>query len=91
MHSTNIRQIKAALWEQAFIGGARVYCHMGRVVAIRKNKGDLQAKVLGWGRWYPIESVIIERLFAAGHSQWPNRHLVGTSPLSHGENDPRPG
>jgi len=39
MQSTNRRQIKAALWDQAFIGNARVSCLMGRVVAIRKRKG----------------------------------------------------
>ena len=36
MQSTNRRQIKAALWDQAFIGNARVSCLMGRVVAIGK-------------------------------------------------------
>jgi len=25
--STNVRQIKAAIWDQAFIGGTRVSCH----------------------------------------------------------------
>jgi len=36
MQSTNIRQIKAALWEQAFSGGTQVRCPMGRVVAKRR-------------------------------------------------------
>ena len=62
MQSTNIRQIKAALWEQAFSGGTQVKCPMGRVVAIRKRNGQLQAMIFGWGRWYPVESVSIERL-----------------------------
>ena len=44
----NVRQIKAALWDQAFIGCTSVSCRMGRVVAIRKKKGQLQAKILGW-------------------------------------------
>ena len=39
MQSTDIRQIKAALWDQAFIGNARVSCPMGRVVAKRREKG----------------------------------------------------
>ncbi|HVB72750.1 MAG TPA: hypothetical protein VNE38_04265 [Ktedonobacteraceae bacterium] len=62
MQSTNIRQIKAAIWDQAFIGGTRVSCPMGCVVAIRRKKGQLLALVRGWGRWYPVESVTIEWL-----------------------------
>ncbi len=62
MQSTNIRQIKAALWEQAFIGGTQVRCPIGQVVAVRKRKGQIQAMIFGWGRWYPVESVSIERL-----------------------------
>ncbi len=38
--STDVRQIKAALWDQAFIGMTRVSCPMGRVVAIRRRKGS---------------------------------------------------
>ena len=60
MQSTNMRQIKAALWDQAFIGGTRVSCPMGDVVAIRRRKGQLVALIRGWGRWYPVESVNIE-------------------------------
>ncbi len=62
MQSTNIRQIKAALWDQAFIGSTQVRCPMGRVVAIRKRKGQLQVMIFGWGRWYTVESVSIERM-----------------------------
>ena len=54
--------MKAALWDQAFIGMTRVSCPMGRVVAIRRRKGQLQAMIRGWGRWYPVESVRIERM-----------------------------
>jgi hypothetical protein len=36
---------------------------MGGVVAIRKRKGQLMALVRGWGRWYPVESVMIEGWF----------------------------
>jgi hypothetical protein len=60
MQSTNIRQIKAALWDQAFTGKAQVWCSMGGVVAIRRRKGQLLAMIRGWGRWYPVESVRIE-------------------------------
>jgi hypothetical protein len=60
MQSTDIRQMKAAIRDQAFIGNARVSCPMGRVVAIRRRKGQLLVMVRGWGRWYPVESVSIE-------------------------------
>ncbi len=61
MHSTNVRQIKAALVEQAFLGSTRVSCPIGSVVAISKWKGQLRVMVRGWGRWYPVEHVSIER------------------------------
>ena len=69
MQSTNIRQIKAALVDQAFIGKARVSCAIGVVVSVRRRKGQLLALVRGWGvRWYPVDSVLIEvagcRLFS---------------------------
>ena len=64
MQSTNIRQIKAALREQAFSGGTQVRCPMGRVVAIRKRKGQLQAMIFGW---YPVESVSIKQLLVVAH------------------------
>lgn len=60
MHSTNIRQIKAALVEQAFHGTTQVRCPLGRVVAISRWKGQLRVMIRGWGRWYPVESVSIE-------------------------------
>ena len=67
MQSTNIRQIKVALRDQAFLGGTQVRCPMGRVVAIRKRKGQLQAMIFGWGRWYSVESVSIEWLVVVAH------------------------
>lgn len=60
MQSTNIRQIKAALRDQAFTGNAHVSCPMGSVVAVKRRKGQLLAMIRGWGRWYPVESVRIE-------------------------------
>lgn len=58
--STNMHQIKVAIWNQSFIGDVRVSYPMGQVVAVRKRKGQLLALVRGWGRWYPVESVRIE-------------------------------
>ncbi len=60
MHSTNVRQIKAALVEQAFHGTTQVSCPWGSVVAVSKWRGQLQVMIRGWGRWYPVESVRIE-------------------------------
>lgn len=64
MQSTNIRQIKAALWKQAFIGDTRVLCPLGPVVAVRRRKGQLLAMIRGWGRWCCVESVSIQWLGA---------------------------
>lgn len=62
MHSTHIRQIKAALVEQAFLGSTRVSCPIGPIVAVRRRKGQLLVMIRGWGRWYPMDSVCIERM-----------------------------
>lgn len=61
MHSTNVRQIKAALVDQAFHGTTQVSCPWGRVVAVSRWKGQLRVMIRGWRRWYPVESVRIER------------------------------
>jgi hypothetical protein len=61
MQSANIRQIKAAIRDQAFTGQARVSCAIGIVVAVRRRQGQLLALVRGWGvRWYPIDWIRIE-------------------------------
>jgi hypothetical protein len=67
MQSTNSKGIKAALWEQAFIGGTQVSCPMGQVGAIRK--GQLLAMIRECGRWYLVEYVTIEVMFT-----WPCSH-----------------
>ncbi len=71
MQSKNIEEIKAALWDQAFLGCSRVSCPMGQVMAIRRRKGQLLVLIRGWGgRWYPVESVSIKMQFAL-----PNRRI----------------
>jgi hypothetical protein len=60
MHSTNVRQIKAALVDQAFHDTTQVNCPLGRVVAVSRWKGQLRVMIRGWPRWYPVESVCIE-------------------------------
>lgn len=61
MQSTNIHQIKGAIRDQAFLGNTRVFCSIGNIVAIRRRKGQLLVMICGWGRWFPVESVQIER------------------------------
>jgi hypothetical protein len=60
MQSTNVRQIKAALVEQAFHGTTQVSCPLGSVVAVSRWKGQLRVMIRGWPRWYLAESVRIE-------------------------------
>jgi hypothetical protein len=72
MQSTNVRQIKEALREQAFRGSTRVSCPMGPVVAARWRKGQLRVMIRGWGRWYTVESVSIERMVVAAHLEKPS-------------------
>jgi hypothetical protein len=61
MQSTNVRQIKAALVEQAFHGTHKSVAPWGQVVAVSRWKGHLRVLIGGWGRCYPVESVRIER------------------------------
>ena len=35
---------------------------LGPVVAVSRWKGQLRVMIRGWGRWYPVESVRIERM-----------------------------
>jgi hypothetical protein len=60
MQSTNVRQIKTALRDQAFLGTTQVSCPLGPVVAVSRWKGQLRVMIRGWGRWYSVESVRIE-------------------------------
>ncbi len=46
MQSTDLRQIKAAIWDQAFIGSARVSCPIWPVVAVRR-----EGRASSW-RWF---------------------------------------
>ena len=84
MQSTNVRQIKAALVEQAFHGTTQVSCSMGRVVAVSRWKGQLRVMIRGWGRWYPVESVRIEctvpQLLQEGMAWLPPGGVLARSP-----------
>ena len=63
MQSTDLEEIKAALWEQACHPCTRVKWGVAQVMAIRKSKkGCLQVLLRGRGHWHIVESVTIERL-----------------------------
>jgi hypothetical protein len=66
MQSTNSKEIKAALWRQAFIGDTWVSCDMGQIVAIRRYKGQLLAMIRGWKRWHAVERVEISESWLVG-------------------------
>ena len=62
MQSTDIEEIKAALWEQSHHPCTQVKWGMAQVIAVRKRKkGGLQALLRGWGRRCCVDSVTIER------------------------------
>ncbi len=60
MQSTDLEEIKAALWEQAYHPCTRVRWGVAQVMAVKRSKGQLLVLLRGLGRWYPVEAVIIE-------------------------------
>lgn len=61
MQSTDLEEIKAALWEQAYHRCTHVKWGVAQVMAVRKSRGQLLVQLRGWRRWYPVEAVTIER------------------------------
>jgi hypothetical protein len=61
MQSTDLEEIKAALWEQAYHPCTRVKWGMAQVMAVKRSKGHLLVQLRGRARWYPAEVVTIER------------------------------
>lgn len=61
VQSTDLEEIKAALWEQASHPCTRVSWGVAQVMAVRYNKGQLLVLLRGQGRWYPVEAVTISR------------------------------
>ena len=61
MQSTDLEEIKAALWEQASHPCTQVSWGVAQVMAVRKSREQLQALLRGRGRWHPVEAVTIER------------------------------
>lgn len=56
MQSTDLEEIKAALWEQASHPCTQVLWGEARVMAVRKRRGQLLAMLRGRPRWYPVEA-----------------------------------
>lgn len=61
MQSTDLEEIKAALWEQAYHPCTQVRWGMAQVMAVRRKKGQLLAQLRGRTLWHPVEAVTIER------------------------------
>src|SRR6266496_1287499 len=61
MQSTDLEEIKAALWEQASNPCTRVSWGTAQVMAARYSRGQLLVQLRGWRRWTPVEAVTIER------------------------------
>ena len=60
MQSTDLEEIKAALWEQAYHPCTRVSWGVAQVMAVKRSKGRLLVQLRGRARWYPAEAVTIE-------------------------------
>jgi hypothetical protein len=61
MQSTDLEEIKAALWEQAYHPCTRVSWGVAQVMAVKRSKGQLLVQLRGRARWYPAEVVTNER------------------------------
>ena len=61
MQLTDLEEIKAALWEQAYHPCTRVSWGVAQVMAVKKSRGQLLVQLRGRARWYPVEGVTIER------------------------------
>jgi hypothetical protein len=57
MQSTDLEEIKAALWEQAYHPCTQVRWGMAQVMTVKRSKGQLLVQLRGRGRWYPAEAV----------------------------------
>lgn len=55
MQLTNIKEIKMALWDQAFVGRTRVSCPMGQVVAKRREERTTPGNDSWMGSLVPCE------------------------------------
>ena len=61
MQSTDLEEIKAALWEQASHPCTRVSWGVAQVMVVRSSRGQLLVLLRGRPRWYLVEAVTISR------------------------------
>jgi hypothetical protein len=61
MQSSDVEEIKVALWEQAFHSCTQVSFGVAQVMAVRRWKGQLLVLLKGHRRWYPADAVTIVR------------------------------
>jgi len=61
MQSTDLEEIKAALWEQASHPCTRVSWGVAQVMVVRSSRGQLLVLLGGRPCWYPVEAVTISR------------------------------
>jgi hypothetical protein len=61
MQSTNLEEIKAAIFEQAFHGCTRVSWGAVQVMSVKKSRGQLLALLRGRPHWCEVSAVTIER------------------------------
>jgi hypothetical protein len=61
MQSTDIEEIKTAIFEQAYHPCTRVRWGVAQVMAAKRSKGQLLVQLRGRSRWYPADAVTIER------------------------------
>src|SRR5260370_40432972 len=57
VQSTDLEEIKAALWEKAYHSCTRVSWGMAQVIAAKRSKGQLLVQLRRRARWYPREGV----------------------------------
>jgi len=57
--STKVREIKAAIWQQAMNGRKRVMVPRGRVIDAKTVRGQLKARLIN-GTWIDVESISID-------------------------------
>lgn len=61
MQSTDLEEIKGALFEQAFHSCTQVRWGAAQVMSVKKRRGHLLALLRGRSRWYEVDAVTIER------------------------------
>src|SRR5260370_28185398 len=64
VQSTDLEEIKAALWEKAYHSCTRVSWGMAQVIAAKRSKGQLLVQLRPRARWDALESVTADQAIA---------------------------